>query len=109
VTPAERKRLHYVADLLALAATYLRELADEEEGPVEPLRRGRPRIEPTPFQVAEVIRLRNSNGRPGYRVIGDAVGLSWLIVGRILTEHEASQKDASASQKPSAGKGGGAD
>lgn len=107
MTSAERKRLHYVADLLALAALHLRELADEEKKPLEVPRRGRPRVEPAPWQIAEVIRLRTANGRLGLRPIADQVDLSWRTVGRILEKHAASQNDAKLSQKSIPGKQGG--
>ena len=106
MTSAERKRLHYVADLLALAGAHLRELANEEEKSVEAPRRGRPRVEPAPWQVDEVLRLHHANGRLGIRAIGEKVDLSRHAVQRIIDA--ASQKDAPASQKSIPGKGGGA-
>jgi predicted DNA-binding protein (UPF0251 family) len=106
LTSGERKRLHQVADLLGLAAVHLRELADDEEEPAEVPRRGRPRIEPAAWQVAEVLRLRHANGRLSYRSIGEKVDLSWRVVERIL--NAASQKDAIPSQKPFADNEGGA-
>jgi type II secretory pathway component PulJ len=109
VTPGERKRLVQIADLLGLAALHLRELADDDERPVESQRRGRPRVEPAAWQIDEVLRLRHSNGRLGLRAIGAKVDLSWRLVERILEqENTASQKGAPASQKPSADSGGSA-
>jgi hypothetical protein len=107
VTPAERQRLRHVAQLLKLASHHLLELADDGQKAVKPQARGRPRIEPAVWQVAEVLRLRESNGRLGYRAIGEKVGLSWLIVERIIRENAASQKGVLASQKPFPKSGGG--
>ena len=64
---------------------------------------GRPPIEPTGAQIAQVLRLRFTNGRLGVRAIGARVDppLSWEIVKRILTEY-ASGNTPPASGKPSA-------
>jgi hypothetical protein len=102
VTPGERRSLHQIADLLGLAALHLRELAevDDAEPATRERRGGRPRIDPAPWQVDEVLRLRHANGKLGYRAIGEKVDLSWRVVQRILDA--ASQKGALASQNSSA-------
>jgi hypothetical protein len=89
---------------LELAASLARELEaalteeQEQTGP------GRRPIVPTPEQEREVLRLRHTNGRLGYRAIGARVEppLSWRVVARILNEYEASQNPSETSQNSSA-------
>jgi hypothetical protein len=70
-----------------------------KETPTAP-RPGRPLLRATPAQIAEVLRLKHTNGKIGLRVIGERVGLSWHLVQRILDEHAPSENTLDPSENP---------
>jgi hypothetical protein len=64
-------------------------------------RPGRPAVVATRAEEEEILRLRFSNGRLGYRAIGARVGVSWRVVGSTLDTYASSQNPANPSQNPS--------
>lgn len=78
------------AQLCRTIAALLTELATSLEAePAPPVSRepGRPRSKPSPKLVADVLRLRNENGRLGRRPIAEITGASEHMVRQILSDY----------------------